>query len=178
MSCPFCDRKQIRDRIYYEKRDWIALLAAPYHVKGHSIIATNKKGNKCPRVKDLGWHIIRSFDFASAEVAEYLMKYYKPKDILLASVRGDIAHFHCHLIPLWGDEEKAWRAQQKYDDPGHLLEYLGFLEKSGDERAVFERIMNGWSKKEQRKEITKTLKPYVEELGKLTGYRRYLSFDQ
>lgn len=178
MCCPFCDRNQIKDRIYYENSNWIAFLAAPYHTRGHSIIAAKKKGNECPRVKDLGWHIIRYFDSAVADVAESLMKYYKPKDILFASVRSDIAHLHCHLIPLWDDEEKAWRAQQRYDDPGHLLEYLGFLEKSGDKRAVFERITNGWTKEEQRKEITKTLKPYVEELRKLTGHRGYLSFDQ
>jgi diadenosine tetraphosphate (Ap4A) HIT family hydrolase len=180
MCCPFCDRNQIENRIFYENSNWIAFLAAPYHTRGHSIIVAKKKGNECPRVKDLGWHIIHSFDSALADVAESLMKYYnyKPKDILFTSVRGDVAHFHCHLIPLWDDEEKAWRRQQRYDDRGHLLEYLGFLERSGNKRAVFERVMNGWTEPEQRKEITKTLKPYVEELRELTGYRHYLSFNQ
>jgi hypothetical protein len=157
----------------------MAFLAAPYHTRGHSIIALKKTGDECPRVKDLGWHIIKGFDSVLADVAEYLMRYYeyKPKDILFSSVRGDVVHFHCHLIPLWGEEEKAWRGQQGYDDPGHLLEYLGFLEKSGTERAVLERIVNRWTEPEQRREITKTLKSYVEELRRLTGYRRYLSLD-
>jgi len=179
MSCPFCNRDQIEARVYYEKRNWIAFLAAPYHTRGHTIIALKKNGNQCPTVKDLGWHIVKGFDSALADVAEYLMKYYnyKPKDILFASVRGDIIHFHCHLIPLWNDEEKAWRTQQRYDERGHLLEYLGFLEKSGDKRSAFERIMNGWTEQEQRKKITKTLKPHVEELRTLTGYRHYLSLD-
>jgi diadenosine tetraphosphate (Ap4A) HIT family hydrolase len=184
MSCPFCHSKKIQARIYYENINWIAFLAVPYNTWGHTIIAARKKGKECPTVEVLHWCIPPHFDSALAKVAPSLMrlpltkygtpkiKHVTPKGILLASVRGDIAHFHFHLIPLWKEEEKDWRTQQRYGDPGHLLEYLGFLEKSSTKRALFERIANGWSEEEQREEITKTLKPYVEELRNLTGYRR------
>jgi hypothetical protein len=170
--------------------DWIAFLAAPYNTCGHTILAARKKGKDCPTFEVLHWRVPPHFDSVLSKVAHSLMKlplakchtpnmnHATPKDILLVSVRGDIHHFHFHLIPLWEEEEKDWRTQQRYDDPGHLLEYLGFLEKSSTKRALFERITNGWNEEEQRKEITKTLKPYVEELRNLTGYRTYLSFDK
>jgi len=185
MSCPFCQRKEIQARIYYQNTNWIAFLAAPYNTWGHSILAAKKKGNKCPTAEVLHWRIPPCFDSALATVAPSLMKYLTltqyptpdmrvvtPKNILLASVRGDQRHFHFHLIPLWVEEEKDWRTQQGYGDPGHLLEYLGFMERSANKRAVYERIKNGWTENEQRKEITKSLKPYVKELRNLTGYRR------
>jgi diadenosine tetraphosphate (Ap4A) HIT family hydrolase len=172
MSCPFCDRNQIEDRIYYENTNWIGFLAAPYNTWGHSIIAAKKQREECPTAEVLNWRIPLCFDSALDKVANSLMEYLdsKPKNILMASVRGDIRHFHFHLIPLWADEEMAWRLQQRYEDPGHLLEYLGFQEKAANEKALFERIKNGWDGAEQRAEITKTLKSAVEELRMLTGY--------
>jgi diadenosine tetraphosphate (Ap4A) HIT family hydrolase len=172
MSCPFCDRNQIEDRVYYENTNWIGFLAAPYNTLGHSIIAVKKEKEECPTAEVLNWRIPPCFDSALDKVANCLMQYFnsKPKNILLASVRGDIRHFHFHLIPLWADEEMAWRLKQKYEDPGHLLEYLGFQEKAANERTIIERIKNRWTEPEQRAEITKSLKPAVEELRKLTGY--------
>ena len=176
MSCPFCEPDQwLLKRVFYDEDKWFAFLAAPYHTEGHSIVAakpSEKDGTVvCPRVDALGWTIIKCFDSTLANVAGFLMKYFRPKDILFASVRGDISHFHCHLIPLWDDEEKAWRRQKRYDR-GHLLEYLGFLEKCGEERAVLERIENRWTVSEQRKEIANTLERHLQELRRLTGYQR------
>jgi diadenosine tetraphosphate (Ap4A) HIT family hydrolase len=111
MDCPFCKRGKLEDRVFYENDNWIAFLATPYHTSGHCIIAaksTKKDGRPvCPRVEVLGWGILDSFGIAAlASVARFLIKHYKPKDILFSSVRGDINHFHCHLIPLWDHEEK------------------------------------------------------------------------
>ena len=97
------------------------------------------------------------------------MKHYNPKDILFSSVRGDIARFHCHMIPLWQREEDPWR-QKHYYPKGHLLEFLGYLEKQGDERAKCERKEKALKDDEHRRQITETLKPDVEELRKITGY--------
>jgi diadenosine tetraphosphate (Ap4A) HIT family hydrolase len=99
------------------------------------------------------------------------MKHYSPKDILFSSLRGDVTHFHVHLIPLWADEEDSWR-KGKSDgyERGHLMEFLGNLEKQGDEVAERERRTRQITEDEQRQEITETLKPEVEELRKLAGY--------
>ena len=185
MTCPFCHIKKIEARVFYQNTNWIAFLAAPYNTWGRTILAVKKKGKDCPTAEVLRWRIPPYFNSALAKVAPSLMecltltkyrmpnmKHLTPKDILLASVRGDKRHFHFHLIPLWVEEEKDWRMQQRYDDPGHLLEYMGFQEAAANKRPIFERIKNNWTPDEQRKEITKTLKHYVEELSKLTGYRR------
>jgi len=41
MTCPFCDfrNEEMKKRIFYRDEDWFAILAAPYHNKGHAILA-------------------------------------------------------------------------------------------------------------------------------------------
>lgn len=95
---------------------------------------------------------------------------YKPRDVLFASVRGDIEHFHFHLIPLYEEDEKKWKKKKRYKDDGHLLEFLGDLEKEGDARALKERIQKGWDGNRQRKESEKKLEGKIKLLGKVTGY--------
>jgi diadenosine tetraphosphate (Ap4A) HIT family hydrolase len=99
------------------------------------------------------------------------MKHYGPKDILFSSLRGDVTHFHVHLIPLWAYEEDSWR-KDKGDGykTGHLMEFLGNLEKQGNEVAACERKTRQITEDEQRREIAEALKPEVEELRKLAGY--------
>ncbi len=134
MDCPFCKREKLEDRVFYEDDNWIAFLAAPYHTNGHCILAAKPiKRDRypvCPIVDVVGWRILEHIDAALVSVTDSLMKHYHPKDILFSSVRGDINHFHCHLIPLWDNEEKIWRKEHLYER-GHLLEYLGYLEKRG-----------------------------------------------
>jgi len=164
--------------VFYEDDAWIAFLAAPFHTRGHSIVAAQstkkEEVSTCPRVDILGWDILKGFDSALALVSSFLMERYRPKDILFASVRGDISHFHCHLIPLWDHEEKAWRKEHLYER-GHLLEYVGFLEKRGDERAALERIEKGWTREDQRGEITRNLDNDIKALQNLTGYGKGLT---
>jgi diadenosine tetraphosphate (Ap4A) HIT family hydrolase len=173
MDCPFCKREKPKDRAFYEDDNWIAFLAAPYHTNGHCILAAKPTEQDrypiCPRVDVLGWEILECFGTSLVSVAGFLMKHYHPKDILFSSVRGDINHFHCHLIPLWENEEALWRKEHLYKR-GHLFEYLGYLEKRGDEAAKREREKMGWDTEQQRNAITKKLKPDVEALRRLTGY--------
>lgn len=169
MSCPFCNMDSLRDRIFYENDSWFAFLAAPFHTKGHTILAIRPTRSICPRVDRQGWGGLHCFDVSLGIVATSLIKHYNPKDILFSSVRGDIAHFHCHLIPLWQLEEERWREEHNYPK-GHLLEYLGYLEKQGDERAKSERKNKALKADEHRRQISETLKPDVEALRKITGY--------
>jgi diadenosine tetraphosphate (Ap4A) HIT family hydrolase len=99
------------------------------------------------------------------------MKHYGPKDILFSSLRGDITHFHVHLVPLWADEEDSWR-RTKGDSykRGHLMEFLGNLEKQAEELAERERRTRQITEDEQRREIAEKLKLEVEELRKVSGY--------
>ena len=102
-----------------------------------------------------------------------IKKRYDRKDILLSSLRGSESHFHFHLVPLWEREEKGWRNKQKdweqYKD-GHLMEFLGFLERTANERDEIERRKEGWSVEEQRKKIIILLGPEVEKLRIIAGF--------
>jgi diadenosine tetraphosphate (Ap4A) HIT family hydrolase len=173
MDCPFCKREKLEDRVFYEDDKWIAFLAAPYHTNGHCILAAKPtkqdRSPLCPRVDVLGWGILECFSTALVLVADFLMQHYQPKDILFSSVRGDINHFHCHLIPFWDKEERVWRKEHSYER-GHLFEYLGYLEKTGDEAAKRERVKMGWDTEQQRNAISKKLQPAVKTLRLLTGY--------
>ena len=100
-------------------------------------------------------------------------KCYQLKDLLLSSLRGSEPHFHFHLVPLWEHEEKDWRdkhqCREQYKD-GHLMEFLGFLEKTASKKVETERE-KGWSEELQRKIIIIFLGPEVEKLRTISGYR-------
>jgi hypothetical protein len=104
------------------------------------------------------------------------MKHYRPKEILFSSLRGDIAHFHVHLFPLRAAEEDSWRKRKsdecKSDDykKGHLLEFLGYLEKTAADKFKKDRETRKIEEDQQIRENTEKLKPVVEDLRKLTGY--------
>lgn len=176
MSCPFCDIDCLRDRIFFASDKWFAFLAAPAYARGHSIIAERPCGSVCPRVDRRGWGDLHCFGSALGEVATTLMKNYNPKDILFTSLRGDVRHFHVHLVPLWPEQEDRWRKEREERDDsykkGHLMEFLGDLEKEGSEDARRERVRKHLTEDQQRQEIAKCLQPEVEELQKLTGYSR------
>jgi diadenosine tetraphosphate (Ap4A) HIT family hydrolase len=171
MDCPFCQRDTLEVRVFYDDTRWFAFLAAPYHTKGHAILAVRKQdGMSCP--EGLRWEIFAGFDRALATVARVLQKHYQPKDILFASMRGDITHTHCHLIPRWKDEEVRWRENNSYGEKGHLLEFVGFLEKTGDATAKAQRDDKGLTDEEQRTALVNTpsFRADVEALRRLTGY--------
>lgn len=165
--CPFCDREKLEPRVFYDRAGWCAFLAAPHHTRGHTIVAAKKSSTNCPI--GLGREILGGLDVALAAVACALHQYYQPKDILFASVRGDIAHTHCHMIPLWREEEQEWRRQHLYEK-GHLLEFLGTLERTGDSGAAIERIDREWSTEDQRAAIVERLRDEVLALREVTGY--------
>jgi hypothetical protein len=72
---------------------------------------------------------------------------------------------------LWANDEDSWR-KGKGDGykRGHLMEFLGNLEKQGDEEVEHKLRTRQITMDELRREITEELKPEVEELRKLTGY--------
>ena len=173
MSCPFCDIDSLQDRIFYANEKWFAFLAAPYHAKGHAIIAERPCGSVCPRVDRRGWGDFHCFGATLGEVATTLTRHYDPKDILFNSLRGDVRHFHVHLIPLWAEKEDAWRRSKgDHYQRGHLMEFLGNLEREGAEAAELDRTTRHITEDQQRQEITKALQPEVEKLRNLTGYSR------
>ena len=166
MECPFCNFLVLSKRIFYKNNKWFAFLAAPPHTKGHSIIAALSRSNNCPSQPNVT--NLSGLDIALSEVIKAIKKQYFPKDVLLASVRGDVKHFHVHLIPLYKNEEHDWRKITGYKD-SHLLEFLGSLEKKRDFK-LLELMANGVSEKKQRSQSEKKLEPEVKELRKITRY--------
>jgi diadenosine tetraphosphate (Ap4A) HIT family hydrolase len=176
--CPFCHYKGLKPRIFYDdKVNWIGFLAAPYHTEGHTILAAYPQ-NCCPNdfkklleLSDDYWsNYGANLGIAIKTVSKAIMECYRPKNVLFASLRGDIKHFHFHLVPLHEKEEKKWRSETLYEG-GHLFEFLGYLEEKGDTEALQKRIQKGWDKKTQREVIVKRLKNEVEKLRNITGYQ-------
>ena len=173
MTCPFCDfrSEEMTKRIFYRDENWFAILAAPYHNRGHAILAAVRKTYGCPTQPSS--EVLNGLSKALWKAIEALKTVYQPKDVLLASLRGSEGHFHFHLVPLYEDAESAWRNSQKDRDrykKGHLMEFLGYLEKQGDERAEAERRNSGLSEEQQRTKIVASQKPEVEKLRVASGY--------
>jgi diadenosine tetraphosphate (Ap4A) HIT family hydrolase len=157
-SCAFCCRAKVIRRLFYEDERWRAFLAAPYHVRGHTILAAVPRSTRCPR--QLDERTLEGLSGALVSATEILNAHYGTKDVLIASLRGDLRHFHFHLIPQWGHEEDVWWKVRGYDH-GHLLAYLGDLESRGDHRALLERERRGWTGEKQRRRIERELAPDV-----------------
>jgi diadenosine tetraphosphate (Ap4A) HIT family hydrolase len=166
-GCPFCNVNDIwmERRIFYRDKNWFAVLAAPFHTKGHTILAALSKDYKCPR--EFSEEVLAGLSTAIVKTIKIMKKCYIPKDILLSSLRGSESHFHFHLVPLWEHEEKEWRNTQKdrgqYKN-GHLMEFLGYLEKRANERDEIQRRKRGLTVEEQRNEYIVSLDLEVEKL--------------
>lgn len=171
MGCPFCDRPHdLLDRVFYEAADlgWFAFLSAPPHTKGHTILAAKKRKNGCPRDFDL--RTLRSLDVALDAVARTLQQCYPAiNDLLFCFLRGDVRHFHVHLVPLWPDEEQEWRRVTGYPR-SHLMEYLGALEQRHDFLVLHRSAREHKSEEAQRLESTESLAGEIEALRRVTGY--------
>ena len=155
MSCPFCNIEELNPRIFYCENNWIGFLAVPYHVKGHAILSALTIKNHCPRkLEDTNYAKLGE---ALIIVGGAVRRHYNSKDVLYVSVRGDIKHFHIHIIPLYKQQEKQWRLEKLYAK-GHLFEFLGYLECIGDTKALQERIKNNRDKEQQRSAIIKQIK--------------------
>jgi diadenosine tetraphosphate (Ap4A) HIT family hydrolase len=173
MTCPFCDfrSEEMKKRIFYRDENWFAILAAPCHNKGHAILAAVRKNYDCPTQPSS--QVLQGLSRALSKAIEALKTVYQSKDVLLASLRGAESHFHFHLVPLHVDEERAWRNSQKdrqgYNN-GHLMEFLGYMEKGANERAEAERRNSGLSEEQQRTKIVASQKPEIEKLRLASGY--------
>lgn len=172
-ACPFCDidSDSMRRRIFYRDSNWFAILAAPAHNKGHTILAAVPISSDCPKKASI--QVLNGLSTALSRTIEVLNKVYQPKDILLASLRGSEGHFHFHLVPLWQDDERTWREshedRKRYEN-GHLMEFFGFVEKQGDDRAEAEKKENDLSIEEHRARIVASQKPDIERLRSASGY--------
>lgn len=173
MKCPFCDfqGEAMRQRIFYHDENWYAILAAPCHNEGHSLLIALPKNSHCPT--RLSEDTLMGLPKALSNVTEAIKAVYRPKDVLLASLRGSESHFHFHFVPLYEEAENAWRSSHKGKESygkGHLMEFLGHLEKQGDERAVTQRRENGLSEEQQRAIIVGAQKPEIEKLRLAASY--------
>jgi hypothetical protein len=140
------------------------MLAAPYHVKGHTVLAAIQKGYKCPQ--EPSKEVLGGLSTALVNTITILNEHYRPKpqNILLSSVRGDQPHYHFHLIPLYEDAEKKWREDRGLCDKGHLMQFLGDLEKDRNTQVEAERRRDGWSEEEQRNKIIISLDADIQKL--------------
>jgi diadenosine tetraphosphate (Ap4A) HIT family hydrolase len=168
--CDFCLRSGcLPDRVFYETVWWFAFVSAPPHAKGHTILAAQPLEGKCPR--EIKKDILFGFEAALQEVTEAIGKCYDPapKDILLASLRGDITHFHFHLVPLWPEDEQCWRKVTGYKN-GHLMEFLGSLEKRHNFLLLECEAKKGKDEETRRKESTLQMTTEIQKLRDITGY--------
>src|SRR5258706_4180057 len=131
MACPFCTRSaNLQDRMFYENRSngWFAFQSAPPHTTGHAVLAALGRGGSCPR--DFDSQTLQGLGEALCDVVAAIREHHAPhiENVLFASFRVQVNHFHLHLLPLWPEEEKAWREATGYRD-SHLMEFIGSLEK-------------------------------------------------
>jgi diadenosine tetraphosphate (Ap4A) HIT family hydrolase len=167
-SCQFCRRdQQLEERVFYDRKNWYALLAAPANARGHAILALKPGGARCPK-KLLRAHL-QGLDAAIADVVEALEQRYKPKDVLVASLRALDPHVHWHLIPLWTEQEREWR-RRSHHEKGHLFEFLADIDKDAQSNALDERMQQDWSTADQRQHFNETLRSQVSRLRVVTGY--------
>ncbi len=170
-QCDFCVRSGcLPDRVFYETIRWFAFVSAPPHAKGHTILAARPRKEQCPQ--GINGDVLSGLETALQHVTEAIRKCYDPppKDILLASLRGDITHFHIHLVPLWPEDEKSWRAVTGYKN-GHLMEFLGSLERRHNFTLLECKAKEGKDEETQRSESTRHMRPEIQKLRKITGYR-------
>jgi diadenosine tetraphosphate (Ap4A) HIT family hydrolase len=168
--CDFCLRSGcLPDRVFYESLRWFAFVSAPPHAKSHTILAAQLLEGKCPQ--EMNKDILSGLEAALQEVTEAIRTCYDPapKDILLASLRGDITHFHIHLIPLWPEDEQCWRKVTGYKK-GHLMEFLGSLEKKHNFLLLECEAKEGKDEETQRRESTRQMAPEIQKLRNITGY--------
>ena len=169
MSCPFCTRPDdLPDRIFYEDADtgWFAFLSAPPHTSGHTILAALPRDKNCPQAFEI--KTLRGIDRALCDVVAAIKECYAPHihDVLMASLRGDVRHFHLHLLPLWPEEEKQWRSVTGYPD-SHFMEFMGALEKKHD----FKLRNSSKPEKGQRLASNKDMIGEINALRKITRYQ-------
>jgi diadenosine tetraphosphate (Ap4A) HIT family hydrolase len=171
-KCPFCNiSDDINRRIFYKRNNWIAFLAAPFYAKGHTLLSSLQIGNKCPfNLSDLSVSQLQELGLALHHVSSTIKNIYKVDNVLIASLRGNIVHFHLHLLPLHRETEDRWREIKHYNK-GHLFEFLGDLEKENFMKTLLERQQKKWDENVQRLEITKTLIPEVWKLRNETKYQ-------
>jgi diadenosine tetraphosphate (Ap4A) HIT family hydrolase len=172
MGCPLCNRpSDLLERIFYERKDlgWFAFLNAPPHTSGHTILAALGRDGHCPQ--DFDPQTLRGLNEALGDVVRAIRECYAPqiRDVLLASLRGSIKHFHIHLVPLWPEEEKRWREVTGYPD-SHLMEFLGALEKKQAFLLMERALKEGKSEDMQRLESTQDILGEIQALRRITGY--------
>jgi diadenosine tetraphosphate (Ap4A) HIT family hydrolase len=165
--CVFCNRTPLENRVFYDSHSWYALLAAPPYTKGQTILALKKSTTHCPT--KLTVENLTGIDVAIAAVTQILLDHFCPKDILLASLRGRDPHVHFHLVPLWAEEEQAWR-KHSLRRKGYLMENLAHMDYSAETRLEAERTQMGWSEEEHRDRIIPQLQPDVDALRALSCY--------
>lgn len=164
--CVFCDRTPLEARVFYDRYTWYAFLAAPPYTRGQTILA-RKKRDGCPI--GLTTENLTGLETAIAAVSRILLAYYQPKDILVASLRGRDPHMHFHLMPLWEEEERAWRKETRREK-GFLMEYLGYVEHTAETRITAERTRSRLSEDEFRELTIPELKPDVNALRAISSY--------
>jgi diadenosine tetraphosphate (Ap4A) HIT family hydrolase len=162
-DCPFCQcNADMKDRMFYERLNWFAILAAPPNMSGHVVLAV-KGSDACPRAPTA--EVLRGIDVALADVMRILQVHHHPKHILLSSLRVQDPHFHLHLFPVSEDAEQRWREGKGPEyKSGHFHEFLGDHERDAFRDLALERQTNGWSATEQRLAHTLKLVPHAAEL--------------
>jgi len=166
-SCVFCDRTPLETRIFYDDHTWYAFLTAPPYTKGQTILALKRSDTHCPTA--LTAENLKGLDIAIAAVTQIMFSHYHPKDVLLASLRGRDPHIHFHLIPLWEEEERAWR-ESSLRKKGYLFEFLGYVEHTAETRLETERALHGLSEDEHRSLFIPQLQPDVDALRAISRY--------
>ena len=169
--CPFCQPSDdLNARTIYRSEGWIAVLAAPPNLHGHTVLARSIPGQPCPR--DLDTRSLSGLDDAIATVVPILKRHYSPKHVVFGSLRLIDMHFHVHLFPVTAKMEQEWRSQMGNGyGAGRFFEFLGHHERLANEREAQERADTGITSTDQLLAWTDRLKFDVEALRRLSGLR-------
>src|SRR5688572_28302144 len=168
--CPFCHPSEdLNARTIYRSEGWIAVLAAPPYLHGHTVLARSvRPGEPCPR--DLDTRSLCGLDDAIAAVVPILKRHFSPKHVVFGSLRLIDMHFHQHLFPVTEAMEQDWRSLMgKGYEAGRFFEFLGHHERLANERDARERADTGISSTDQRLAWTERLKSDVEQLRRIGG---------
>jgi hypothetical protein len=173
MECDFCDIDSdgMKKRIFYRDKNWFAILAAPFHNTvtpswPPCVQATIAQRN--PRYK-----------YSTAYQRHYQTRLKRLRTFTcqrtfflhLFEAPQAISIFTWYLYTKM--TRRVWRNSQKDRErykKGHLMEFLGHVEKQGDEQAEAVRRKSGLSEEQQRTRIVASQKPDIEKLRLVTGY--------
>jgi diadenosine tetraphosphate (Ap4A) HIT family hydrolase len=134
--CPFYSPDdRLQQRVFYESPDWFSFLDRTPLAPAHAVLVRRRRDGSCP--VGLTSDHLAGHDAALSDVLGKLRRRHATnrnlKDFLIASLRQVVPRVHTHIVPLWTDDEIAWRECFELRS-GSMFRYLGHLEEKASRR--------------------------------------------